>query len=284
MSDIVSGVAAAAIGACKIVSRAGCATYQAFSWLSAHGQREMERLAQELSRPVPTHTTTTEARKAFEEQTALIKVQVNKHAVLRPHSDAVARVLALRSSPLGLFVSQDQWTRLYQAATRTHKASFASIVDQAARRFTQANATCVCRSIVEVAQRVGFTRPRAILDKRGKRFLTMEDDLGRALVAEVAKSDEGAKLNLDLTGFSDGSCHRVMDRILEGLAEKDIHLNRLRRGSHYRREGVLTSMPAGSQKPEPEIQTFPDEERQRALKRRLQHHCVNNRSKLKEVR
>jgi hypothetical protein len=147
--------------------------------------------------------------------------------------------LALRHSTLGAFVEDDQWKKLESAFSRK---GFTAIVEKSAKEFTRANATYVRRSIIEVANSLGFTALQRDEQKNGAQRLVVTNSEGRALVADVRESENGALINLDLTGFGDGSCHAVMDRILEGLASKNIRLDRLKRRSHYRREGAL--MPA----------------------------------------
>lgn len=241
MSEAVSsGVATAAVGGCAallgVAVGAGYALYRGLTWLSDQAQREMEQLEKEMSAG-PTHATTAEAREQFKKMLALIKGKAEKNPHLKGHSDAVARILAIQNSALGSFLDADQRKSICQP-TLAHK-TFQDIFDRAARQFTLANALYVSRSIVEAAAEAGFTTQRFSGKKKGNHSLVLADDRGRAFVADIVESEEGARINFDLTGFGDGSCHGVMDRILTGLAKKGIRLDDVQRRSHYRREGVM---------------------------------------------
>ena len=73
---------------------------------------------------------------------------------------------------------------------------------------------------------------------------------GRALIAQVHPTPDGPALKLDLTGYADGSCHAVMDDVLQRLSDKGIRLFDMNRRSHYRREGVLATDAQRSQTPD----------------------------------
>lgn len=242
MSEAVTGgTAAAGVGACLVVvglaAAAAYPIYRSLRWLSEPGQREVERLEKELAAP-PTHATTKEARQAFEEALKRARGKAAQIPSLKDHAETVARLLALKGSPLGAFLGDARWAQIAQPGFS--QVSFRMMLDQAATAFTQANAHAVVQSIVMVAQRTGFGQEQH--DRRevrqGRINLVLKDPDGRALLASVTPADDGAKITLDLTGFGDGSCHGVMDRILRGLAEEGVRLDDLRRRSNYRREGL----------------------------------------------
>jgi hypothetical protein len=282
MSEAVTGgVAVAAVGPCLAIiglAAAGAyATYRSLKWLSEQGQREMERLEKELAAP-PTHATTKEARQAFEETFKQARSKAAQLPSLKDHAETVARMLALKGSPLGAFTGKAQWAQICRPGLT--QTSFGQVLDQAAKEFTRANALAVVQSIGAVAKREGFKRQR--LDRReerqGRKSLVLEDGEGRALIATVTHTEDGAQITLDLTGFGDGSCLGVMDRILDGLAEEGVRLDDLRRRSHYRREGVtpvvLTDTPPLQRTPqrfaEPSTVQVPEAARSRERLRRQQ--------------
>jgi hypothetical protein len=242
MSEAVTGgTAAAGVGACLVVVGLAAAVaypaYRSLKWLSEQGQREMEQLEKELA-ALSTHATTKEARQAFEETFKQASAKVAQLPSLKDHAETVARLLALKGSPLGAFLGKAQWAQICQPGLT--QVSFGQVLNQAAKEFTQANALAVVRSIGTVAKHEGFERRRLVRreTRQGRLALVHEDKDGRALVATVTPADDGAQITLDLTGFGDGSCHGVMDGILRGLAEEGVRLDSLRRRSHYRREGV----------------------------------------------
>jgi hypothetical protein len=286
MSEVITGgIAAGAVSACAaavgIAIGVGYVTYRAFKWLSAQAQREMEHLEQELATPLPAHFTTKEVRKEFEKNYALIKSQVAKNPHLKLHSDVIASVLSLKNSPLGSFVRKSQWKQLYEVTTG--KEHFTNLLKQAEKRFTQANAIYISRAIVEVAKDVGFSHQRHKSYEDGRRLVVMEDSQGRAIVADVTESENGAKINFDLTGFGDASCHLITDHILKGIKEKNIQLREFERRSHYKREGVLYPPVEYLRKKEkPYIKIYPDQERQEAEERRRRRHYETSKLKLKK--
>lgn len=156
-----------------------------------------------------------------------------------------------------------------------------NLLKEAGKRFIQANALSVGRSIVEVAREAGFAHQRPNHCEEGRQTLVLEDSLGRALVAKVVESDSGARIQLDLTGFGDGSCHGVMDRLLSGLAQKGVRRDGIEHRSHYLREGLIASESEHprkkSQKSKP---VSPDKERQEAEKRR-RHHYGSHKQQIK---
>lgn len=256
MSEAVTGgTAVAGVGTVlAVVALAAAVTHvisRTAQGLSEQGKLEMERLEQELDAP-PTHTTTKEARQAFEKAFKEARAMAVKVPSLKEHAESVARILALRQSPLGSFIGQDQWQQVCQSGLPP--ASFRTILTQAGRAFTQANARSVAQSIVKVAARKGFPQQSVRREGQDGITLVMADADGRALVASVTAADDGAQINLDLTGFGDGSCHGVMDKIMGGLAEEGVRLEGVRRRSHYRREGsipVALTQPAPQPKPTP---------------------------------
>lgn len=275
---VVGGAAVAAVAPCLAVAGLAAAAaysiYRSVKWLSEQGKREMERLEKELAAP-PTHATTREAQQAFEEAFRRAKSKAAQLPSLKEHADTVARVLALKGSPLGAFLGNAQWAQIAQPSFS--KTSFGKILDQAAQAFTQANARAVAQSIVTVAQRAGFDQgqPDRREVQQGRISLVLKDPDGRALLASVTPADDGAQITLDLTGFGDPSCHEVMDQILAGLAEEQIHLDHLRRRSHYRREGLpvarthtLPPQPTPQQSMAPRTVTDAERSRERTRRQR----------------
>ena len=209
-----------------------------------------------------------------------LRARVAGNPTLKDHAEAASRMVALRKSPLGRFVGKEQWQRL--SRSKVGQKTFTDIVGQASQRFTQANTVYVTGSVAEVAAKEGFTRERFNYNDKGKRTLVMEDSEGRALVAEIGESDNGATINLDLTGFGDGSCHAVMDRVVKGLAEKDIRLEGMTRRAHYRREGVLRSpSKQGRGKQRVPQQARSDKASTNSDAHRRRHHNQTNQLKLK---
>ncbi|GEM_PF-6037365 len=246
---ITNGIAAGAVVACAaavgLVVGAGYAVYRSLTWLSEQAQREAERLERELAVPLPTHVTASEARKELAARFALFKERAQQNPLLTQQSDAIARVLALRNSPLGSFLTESNWKKLSTAPLSANV--FQEVLQQGAQNFAFANAKHVAQSIVDVATSEGFTHQRTNRLLNGKQTVVLIDAHGRALVADVCASEDGAQINLDLTGFGAGSCHTVMERILNGLAKKDIRLDNIHHRSHYRREGVTESAREHSQ-------------------------------------
>lgn len=241
MSEVVTGgLAAATVGTCAVmvgaVVGAAYLAYRGVMWLSEQAQKEVERLEQELPDP-PTQVTTLEARELFARTYQAVRAKAAKHPALRSHAEAVGRLLALRRSPLGAFVTKAEWDRV--ALPLLSQRSFSTLLEKAATRLTQTTALSAARAIVEVASQVGFPHQRLQFQGGGRQTLVLGDSEGRALVAEVLEAKDGARVNLDLTGFGDASCHGVMDRVLSGLAAKGIHLRGAVCRSHYRREGCL---------------------------------------------
>lgn len=284
MSEVVSvSIVAGAVGACVaaigVAAGVGYIAYRGIRWLSEQAQRDMERLERELDAP-PTHVTTSEAHREFERQLAFVRSQAAQSPSLRQHADDVARLITLRHSPLGSFLDEAQWKKLYEPALDMR--SFTDILEQAGKRFTQANALSVGRSIVEVAREAGFAHQRSSQCENGQQTLVLEDSTGRALRAKVVESDSGARVQLDLAGFGDGSCHGVMDRLLSGLAQKGVRLDGVEHRSHYRREGLIASSSEGPRKKGRESKPVsPDKERQEAERRRRQYHSGNHQQQIK---
>ncbi len=279
MSEVITNaVAGAAVAMCTaaagVVVEAGRATYRVFAWLSEAACKEMDALAKELSDPVPAFSTTNQARAEFEEKRAKARSLAAKSPMLNQQSDTIADILALRHSTLGAFVERAQWKKLGREFSRK---SFAAIVERSAKEFTKANATYVRRSLIEVANNLGFTKLQRDEQKSGTQRLVVTNAEGRALVADVRESDDGALINLDLTGFGDGSCHMVMDRILAGLASKNIRLDQLKRRSHYRREGALMPAVNDQANEQTRVSRKGDERLKRAAERNRRQHAATRR-------
>jgi len=270
------------VGACAVVAGAvvvGRAVYKGITWLPEKAQEELERLDRELKAPRP-HLTTNEARAEFKKQLQHLKAKVADNPTLKDHAEAASRIVALRKSPLGYFLSREQWDKL--GRSNVGQKAFRDIFEQAAQRFTQANTVYVARSIVEVAVKEGFTHQRSNRLDKGYRTLVMEDSEGRALVAQVTESPNGTGINLDLTGFGDGSCHAVMDRVLKGLAENNIRLEGMTRRAHYQREGVLKpSLKHVQRKPRESKQIRSGKVNKNSDAHRRRHHNQTNQLKLK---
>src|SRR3989304_970172 len=214
MSEVVTGgIAVAAVSTCAALVGAavgvGYLVSRGLSWLSERAKREREQLEKELA-AAPTHATTAEVRREFERQYALVKERASRVPSLNGHADTVARLLALKQSPLAAFVGKDQWKKLCHP--RLSKRNCAGVLEEAGRQFARSNANLVASSIIDVATNMGFNQQRVNHKRDVRQTLVLEDSDGRAVVAEVMESDQGARINLDLTGFGDRSCHEVMDR------------------------------------------------------------------------
>ncbi|MEK7396744.1 MAG: hypothetical protein AAB116_07385 [Candidatus Poribacteria bacterium] len=277
MSEALSAGAAVAVIAFPLVVIAGVcyAAYRACSWLSAQEQRELDRLNQLMATPMPKYITTKEAREAFQKNLAVIKAQIAKNPILAHHTDAVSRMLALNNSPLRMFLEESRWNELHES--KASQNAFNETIKQASGNLTQSSATYIAQSISEAAVKAGFTQQRVNRYNNNVRIVVMEDEQGRSLIANVVESDNGAKLNMDLTGFGDGSCHAVIDKVIEGLSEKDIRLGEIQRRSHYHRDGLMAHKSKRSNKKKTRI--YPEEERSQADTRRKQHY--HNTSNLK---
>lgn len=276
MSETVSsGIGTAAIGACAalagVVVGIGYAAYRLAGWLSAQAQEEMERLERESAAPM-SHATTKEARGDFERRFALFKKRAQANPVLSPHADVVARLLAAKHSNLGAFLTESQWRGI--ADPNLPRQRLDAFLDGAGMMLTQANAAFIAKSVIEAARRAGFTTERSRRHRIGDHTVVMEDSEGRAVIAKIRAGDDGANLVLDLTGFGDGSCHPVMDALVQGLADRNIRLDQIRRRSHYQREGSLAMPDRTLREPSlPSQKSHPSaDEHREALRRRNHRH------------
>jgi hypothetical protein len=211
----------------------GVLAWKGLTWLSDRAKAELDRIEAEL-RPAVTHASPTEARKDLARQITIAKVAAARTPELRGHAESVARLAATRRSVLGSFITPAEWKVI--SAPDVPKRTFAATVDLAAKRLSDANTAYVRRALVEAAAAAGFAHNVRTSTSNGRETTVFQDRIGRALVADVVESPHGAKLNLDLTGFGDGSCHPAMDTVLRALAERHVRLDHARRRSHYRRE------------------------------------------------
>lgn len=283
MSEVITGAfAAAGIAACAAIAGVAVGTVKlagmALTWLSIQAQNEMIKLEKQLAKPMSEFTTTSEARKEFQDNLKRLKGEIKNFPTLSQYGDAAINILALRQSTLGLFVPETQWQNLCRSSLP--KNSYLKILNQAATRFTKANSKYVSQSIIEVAADNGFDEQRNNPDE-DKQLLVLGDKNGRALVAQIIASEDGAKINLDLTGFGDGSCHQVMDRIMSGLEKKNIHLAQIKRRSHYRREGILAPILNGGNSKKSVNQESRNKENKKTDSRRKRSHHNSHKIKLR---
>jgi hypothetical protein len=247
---------------------AGYLTYKALSWLTQQAQEEMTRLEKDLAMPQATHTTTADAQQLFERTYSIAKSRIRENPLLKGHGTSLAGVLALKNSPLGLFVDDAEWKRFTTKPPTT--TSIDRILARASARFTEANAAHVANSIKDAVAEIGFCNTKTFTEKGRQKLLIVEDVQGRAVVGTITASDEGAKVKLDLTGFGDGTCHEMMDRILSALAARNILVQDIKRRSHYRRTGVMltelgpTTVTPSQSKGRPEDTRSADGARRRA--------------------
>jgi hypothetical protein len=253
MSELVlGGVAATAVAACAAAAGAvvgvGYLGWKAVGWLSDRAKAELDRLDADLGKPVA-HASAVEARTAFKRYQALAKASAMKHPELKQHAGVVARMVAARKSAVASFLTEQEWQHL--AKPETGERAFVAMLERATQRMVRANTSYVSRAIVAAAADAGFTAKPQVHDSGGKQTLVIHDPQGRALVADVIESDAGAKVTLDLTGFGDGSCHAVMDRVLKGLEERQVRLAQAQRRSHYSRDGFTAPAQkhAGARRP-----------------------------------
>ncbi len=248
-----------------LVAGAAYATYKGVTWLTEAEKRELEKLRKELSKSIPTHLTTEEARKDFQKKLAVLKAQAEKNSLLKNKATQVAQLVALQTSPLGLFLIEEQKLRLQQAPP--NQRGFKEMLQRVEKRFTEANAFSVVGEIKSVAAGLGFHLERT-RTACGIETLVLENSNGQAISAQVKPSDRGAQISVDLLGFGDGRCHSLMDELLKGLEEKGIRIGAVRRQSHYRRDGLLHSDSRGPQeKKELSPLSRPDRQREEARRR-----------------
>ena len=282
---VVTGSARAAVAPIALVggaiASAGHAMYQGLAWLSRQEMQAFKRLEEELRTTMPTHVTTTEERKRFQKEFRRAKNAAAKHPVLRHHQEAIGRSIALQHSSFGQLLSKEDWN------TVTHpnasNESCARIAKRAAQRFTIANAKRCADALRASAITAGFPHSARNEVHGDLSIIVMSDDSGRSMVGKIRPGEEGAQVSIDLTGFHDRSCHTAMDRMLEGLAKQGIHLDRIKRMSHYHPEGLVAKTPrvgtSRSKAAKPSVstasQTKKDDRRRRQLhnQRSIQNIC-----------
>lgn len=233
---VVGGIAVGAcVAAAALIVGTGRLAWKGITRLSDHMKEEIDRIERELG-PAPAYASVVDAREALSRQLTMAKASATRRAGAHAEADIVARLAATRHSPLGRFITPAEWATI--AAPRVSKATFAATIERAAKRFSDANTAYVRHAITEAAAIAGFTQAVRSHERLGQHTTVFEDRLGRALIADVLTSERGAKVNLDLTGFGDGSCHPVMDAVLRALADRNVRLEHARRRSHYRRDGA----------------------------------------------
>ena len=235
MSESVSiGLAAIASSACQqLIKGVSCVkdvSLKTVDWLSSKAQDEIERLEKEMESESLNKVVSEDVEQEFLQLFNQVKIKIASNPLVSENKEHLARIIALKHSTIGSFVGTEHWQNLLKFPTSSNNA-FQNVFSNAQNVFSKANIRYISQAIVEVAQKNGFSTLKMNRLQNGVRFMVLADQQGRATVARIAETGKGAQVKLDLTGFGGKQCDKVMDSLIEGLAQKQIHLQYINRRS-----------------------------------------------------
>lgn len=246
------GVCAAAVKVCVAATRKGVQrSIEGINWLAETGQRELALLEKQLAEKAAEaskakeedaegeqYLTTGQARREYRRIFLKARKLAAQNPLLVQQKEAVAHFLAARHSVLGKFLTFEETSQL--DAARYGKAATEKIIRQATQRFVNTNREIIIHGIQEAVAEAGFTRKRLDESHGGRHYLVMSNSSGKAVVAEISLSKSGdIQTNIDLTGYTDKSCHQVMDDIVARLRDRHILLEQTKAQDHYRLLGEI---------------------------------------------
>ena len=137
-------------------------------------------------------------------------------------SPEVARVAAFRRNELGDFLSEKEWHTVGES--QTTDAQVCAVLDQARNRLMNAQAKATISIVEAAAATVGFPTKDAVKSKHARHYFTMKGPRGKAIKTIVQATPDGAKLDLDLHGFSGSACAVVEEQLLKELKQRGLEL------------------------------------------------------------
>ncbi len=147
----------------------------------------------------------------------------------------LAQLVVLNNSSLKNFISAENIS--YMQNKKFSRNAFQKVINSASNKFKFESTKQVLKEATLVLNDAGFPDDiKAGLNKNSKGYVSKADKDGRGVVIKVNTTDEGSNVSLDLTGFSDGACHNVMDDLLNRLNEK-LKISDQKRKNHYNRNG-----------------------------------------------
>jgi hypothetical protein len=214
------------------------------------------------------YLTTAQARQEYRDIYKKARGLAAQNSLLAQQKDAVAHFLAAKHSTLGKFLIPEEASQLDVA--RYNKAATEKIIQQATQRFVNTNREIITRGIREVAAEAGFTRERMNKQRDGRHYVVMSDASGKAVVAEISVSKQGdIKTNIDLVGYTDNSCHQVMEDLIIRLRDKQILLEQSKRQDHFQILGeILPKLRTRKQHRQTQTTNTPKNKRRAAFKKR----------------
>ncbi len=207
------------------------ASARAINWLSEQGQRELAKLEAVMEQGLTSYATPGELKVEFEERLKEGLRLTRKHSLLQKENAASARLLALRNSTLGDFLSIKEWQSILEKPSENKLLD--AVLHKGVKRYAQAQTAAISQAVIEAAGEVGFKQKRKHLVRDDSQSLLIADANGHAVKANLSSGGQGTELTLDLTGYTDGSCHTVMDKLIEALAKRDMLIENQQRQSHY---------------------------------------------------
>ena len=207
------------------------ASARAINWLSEQGQRELAKLEAVMEQGLTSYATPGELKVEFEERLKEGLRLTRKHSLLQKENAASARLLALRNSTLGDFLSIKEWQSILEKPSEN--SLLEAVLHKGVKRYAQAQTEAISQAVIEAAGEVGFKQKRKHRVRDDSQSLLIADSNGHAVKANLSSGGQGTELTLDLTGYTDGSCHTVMDKLIDALAKRDILIENQKRKSHY---------------------------------------------------
>lgn len=273
MSEIIGkGIAITTVASCALLIggaavAAGRAISKIVEALSEAEKKEYERLKETLQNSRrESYLSPAMAKKEAQDLFENLRQLSGERPPAQFDSTRVLTLLALQKASLGKFIPEAEWMRF--AVPGDYRKLFPRLLQQASQRMMESQFHYVTNAVSEAASAEGFVNPRYQHMDHSHGVISMTDKEGRGVVARATATDDGVAIDLDLTGYGDGRCHQVMDRLLERLSQKGVMIRNARRKSHYRREGISSDWLKPIKKPAPAVLPAEGQKKSDDLKRR----------------
>lgn len=181
-------------------------------------------------------------------------------------------LMALQKSPLGSFIDPTDIHLIEEG--QPWPSISQQVIKKASQRMANASGKHAVSSIINAAEAQGFSAVRRYVRRGQGVHVSMADKKGRAVVAFMQAGDTGTRVHLDLTGFTDNTCHETMENLLQRMHQDGVQLMGVVRQLH-RQKPAKQSLPEQLPLPtiEPKQKKFKHQRKEFCRRQRAQEHA-----------
>jgi hypothetical protein len=133
----------------------------------------------------------------------------------------IKQLALLSTSPLRYHLTENDLKYFDQEST---EKDFERLYQKASKSMEKFQFKKINTIILQAAQTMGFKNKTYYFVNNQFGVFSLVNDDGRAVIAKTNSSPDGTKIDLDVTGYPQGECQKVMDQLLSKIEEKGVEI------------------------------------------------------------